>query len=374
MATKTREVYTKRDTKNGPFAGSIPFWWTPNKFDGRGPSHHKRANHHTIAKDWYGRPTYDDKGNPRLPPSFYYDGVKEGEWHDGWEDYRRDFNEDAVPWNHNDPEYSQKPHKVQGWDKGKGVGEHSYGRRKYGRDDQGWQEPFHQEDVGIDDEGWARVHKDLTVRYESDFSPPFNARQFENADVRRVINGYNPGRWWPLWGKIVPYGDPLMVHHDLPTKRDWLPPGAFLASENKLLSSLWSKESEYELVMQQDGNLVLYHTQNAPGAMSAPDAPVWATATVNRGSPPYRLYMDWRGNLQIIDSSKGVLWSSGTSDPRPKGRERLTWAYGWDGDLSGAIVGNTLRLHQDGALVIHDRYGHEVWKGGIYNEIMPLYC
>jgi len=50
------------------------------------------------------------------------------------------------------------------------------------------------------------------------------------------------------------------------------------------------------------------------------------------------------------------------------------WASGWDGDLSGAIVGHTLRLHQDGALIIHDRYGKEVWKGGIYNAIQPLYC
>ena len=51
------------------------------------------------------------------------------------------------------------------------------------------------------------------MRYESDFSPPFNNRNGENADVSRVINGYNTGRWWPLWGKIVPYGDPLMVIH-----------------------------------------------------------------------------------------------------------------------------------------------------------------
>jgi hypothetical protein len=182
--------------------------------------------------------------------------VKEGEWHDGWEDFRRDFNEDATPWNHNDPEYDSATYpgsfqKVEGWDgpgygdapwgKGEGTGEHSYGHRWYGKDDEGWQEPFHEEDVGIDDEGWARIHKDLTVRYESDFSPPFNNRNGENADVTRIIHGYNTGRWWPLWGKIIPYGDPLMVHHDLPVRRDWLPPMAFLASENGLLKSLWSK-------------------------------------------------------------------------------------------------------------------------------------
>jgi len=40
----------------------------------------------------------------------------------------------------------------------------------------------------------------------------------------------------------------IQVHHGLPVKRDWLPPGAFLASENHLLNKLWSKESEYELV------------------------------------------------------------------------------------------------------------------------------
>ena len=331
------------DKKNGPFPGHIPFWWTPNGFDGRGPDHHKRAHHHTIEKDWYGESTYDDKGNPKLPPSFYYDGVKEGEWHDGWEDFRRDFNEDAVPWNHNDPEYGQTFQKVQGWDgpgygdapwgEGKGTGEHSYGHRWYGKDDEGWQEPFHEEDVGIDDEGWARIHKDITVRYESDFSPPFNNRNGENADVERIIHGYNTGRWWPLWGKIIPYGDPLMVHHDLPVRRDWLPPMGFLASENHLLNELWSKEGEYNLVMQNDGNLVLYHSQNAPGGQSAPGSAVWATATVNKGSPPYRLYMDPKGALKIIDSGKGELWSSGTTDSHGTGRERLMWAAGWDGDL-----------------------------------------
>ena len=76
------DQHTLIDKKNGPFPGHVPFWWTPNKFDCRGPPHHKRAHHHTIEKDWYGQPTYDDKGNPKLPPSFYYDGVKEGEWHD----------------------------------------------------------------------------------------------------------------------------------------------------------------------------------------------------------------------------------------------------------------------------------------------------
>ena len=64
------------------------------------------------------------------------------------------------------------------------------------------------------------------MRYESDFSPPFNNRNGENADVSRIINGYNTGRWWPLWGKIIPYGDPLMVHQvgapviDLIVKRE----------------------------------------------------------------------------------------------------------------------------------------------------------
>lgn len=124
-----------------------------------------------------------------------------------------------------------------------------------------------------------------------------------------------------------------MVHHDLPVRRDWLPPMGFLASENHLLNELWSKEGEYNLVMQNDGNLVLYHSQNAPGGQSAPGSAVWATATVNKGSPPYRLYMDPKGALKIIDSGKGELWSSGTTDSHGTGRERLMWAAGWDGDL-----------------------------------------
>ena len=64
---------------------------------------------------------------------------------------------------------------------------------------------------------------------------------------------------------------------------------------------MWSKEGEYNLIMQNDGNLVLYHSQHAPGGQSAPGSAVWATATVNKGSPPYRLYMDPKAN-QILKS------------------------------------------------------------------------
>jgi len=85
--------------------------------------------------------------------------------------------------------------------------------------------------------------------------------------------------------------------------------------------------------MQGDGNLVLYHTQNAPGGQTAPGVGVWATGTVNKGSPPYRAYMDPKGAFKIIDGSKGEIWSSGTSDTHGTGRERLMWAAGWDGDL-----------------------------------------
>lgn len=60
--------------------------------------------------------------------------------------------------------------------------------------------------------------------------------------------------------------------------------------------------SQYDLIMQTDGNLVIYDINNNP---------VWSTDTHNKGVDPKRLDFDSKnGVLRIIDSLNNVVYSS----------------------------------------------------------------
>ena len=60
-------------------------------------------------------------------------------------------------------------------------------------------------------------------------------------------------------------------------------------------------------LMQTDGNLVLYDSNNAA---------YWSTGTNNQGRPPnYRLVMQDDRNIVIYDSINVAIWSSGTVQP-----------------------------------------------------------
>ena len=66
----------------------------------------------------------------------------------------------------------------------------------------------------------------------------------------------------------------------------------------------------YRVVMQDDGNLVLYDSNNA--------AP-WATGTNGKGVAPFRAVMQDDGNLVVYDSQNKVLWATGTNrTPQPQ--------------------------------------------------------
>ena len=54
----------------------------------------------------------------------------------------------------------------------------------------------------------------------------------------------------------------------------------------------------YKLVMQGDGNLVIYGKNKA----------VWSTGTNERGTAPYKLVMQGDGNLVIYDKNGSALW------------------------------------------------------------------
>ena len=56
----------------------------------------------------------------------------------------------------------------------------------------------------------------------------------------------------------------------------------------------------YQLVMQGDGNLVIYNKNGAS---------TWASDTNNKGRSPYTLYLDDNGKLSIIDATGLSIWS-----------------------------------------------------------------
>jgi hypothetical protein len=63
---------------------------------------------------------------------------------------------------------------------------------------------------------------------------------------------------------------------------------------------LWSPDGAYEVVMQGDGNLVLYHSGSA----------LWATFT---GGPNFHLSMQGDGNLVVYSAGGVAQWNAGTS-------------------------------------------------------------
>ena len=93
---------------------------------------------------------------------------------------------------------------------------------------------------------------------------------------------------------------------------------------------LTSFNNKYRLIMQTDGNLVLYKNNTL----------VWNTGTNGKDTAPYKLVMQGDGNLVIYGKTKAV-WSTGTSG---KG----TGPY-------------KLVMQGDGNLVIYDKNGSAIW-------------
>jgi hypothetical protein len=74
--------------------------------------------------------------------------------------------------------------------------------------------------------------------------------------------------------------------------------GRLIASQNQFLRSA---NGRYRLVMQQDGNLVLYGPSGRP---------LWSSNTVGRGANHLRMQGD--GNLVIYNGSNRAVWTSNT--------------------------------------------------------------
>jgi hypothetical protein len=128
--------------------------------------------------------------------------------------------------------------------------------------------------------------------------------------------------------------------------------------------TIWSKGSGngYVIVMQQDGNLVLYN-QNWQ--------PVWASGTdYGSSKSPYYLEMQSDSNLVIYGNS-GPVWATGTN-----GRGQCNTIYQGEGintnqhlsDDSGIF---SLNLQDDGNLVLYGCWGYSSWATGTDNSSKP---
>jgi hypothetical protein len=80
---------------------------------------------------------------------------------------------------------------------------------------------------------------------------------------------------------------------------DTILPGSEIPQNSQMTSS----NGEYILIMQGDGNLVLYKTGQGV---------IWATNTEGKGKGPYKLVFQSDNNLVIYDSIGSVLWATNT--------------------------------------------------------------
>jgi hypothetical protein len=101
---------------------------------------------------------------------------------------------------------------------------------------------------------------------------------------------------------------------------------------------LISKNGKYYATIQDDGNFVLYSTKKRNGN----DFAIWSSRTMNKGVAPRRLIMQTDGNLVLYDKNGSVVWNSRTS---LKG--------------SGPF---TLIMQDDGNLVIYEENGNYTWS------------
>lgn len=103
---------------------------------------------------------------------------------------------------------------------------------------------------------------------------------------------------------------------------DFLLPGDRLFSENE----------SYQLIYQEDGNLVVYYSSNGK--------PIWASNT--QGTYAWRTYMEDDGNFVVYTDHAKPVWSSGVYGTQYK-RSKLF-------------------LNNDGNLVIYDSSKNPIWQ------------
>ncbi len=78
---------------------------------------------------------------------------------------------------------------------------------------------------------------------------------------------------------------------------------------------LWSPDgSSYYMVMQKDGNLVVYNKNGtALNYQSNEGTNIWQSNTANKGSAPYKAQLDTDGDFVIYDSANTKIWRTYTN-------------------------------------------------------------
>jgi hypothetical protein len=71
-----------------------------------------------------------------------------------------------------------------------------------------------------------------------------------------------------------------------------------------------SSNGAYKLIMQGDGNLVLYSIAGTNGKTS--DAPTWASLTFSKVNLPYYAKLQKNGNFEIFNNKGKSVWASNT--------------------------------------------------------------
>ncbi len=188
---------------------------------------------------------------------------------------------------------------------------------------------------------WANYIFDSNVKYLVMQTDGNLVEYNSNNQPLWASNTYNnPGAYLALQidGNLVIYsssGTPLWSSGTVanPTYNNRL--DYHIMSGNKLFRGqfLQTADRTYKLVLQNDGNLVLYHN----------GIPLWATMTV--GSNAEYLAMQNDGNLVLYNNNSQPLWASWTNGQGP----------------------SNIYMQADGNLVIYNNNGQPTWDTGTYN-------
>ena len=100
--------------------------------------------------------------------------------------------------------------------------------------------------------------------------------------------------------------------------------------------------------MQNDGNLVLYTSENEI---------LWASNTRGNGTPPYKLQMQRDNGLVVYDKDNHAVWSTLTT------HQHMLHSVADGAWLLGAYA----KLQDDGRFVVYDGNSKVMWDSGARN-------
>lgn len=170
--------------------------------------------------------------------------------------------------------------------------------------------------------GWTSIPCSTLVEVEREIPLPnkfqpyirFRLTYNDSGNRNSVSNAESPAGRHVDWTKNL--GDRISSHQELPE-------GSYLQSG----------DGRWRMVVQGDGNLVIY----GPG-----NSPIWASNSAGQGTAPFKLTVQSDGNL-VMHGGTGPTWATGT-------------------DGSGVGPYN-LVMQNDANLVLYDSEG-PIWASG----------